>query len=93
GLIQAERGTKYGNLGKRTDILVYDRQLRPYFLVECKAPYVAIAQATLDQVCQYNHIVQAAYVAVCNGTQYQAYAFCSDLAAYQSYEGIPAYPQ
>ncbi|GAB4398486.1 MAG: type I restriction enzyme HsdR N-terminal domain-containing protein [Microscillaceae bacterium] len=92
GLIQTEQGTKYGNLGKRTDILVYDRQLRPYFLVECKAPYVAIEQETLEQVCQYNHVIQAAFVAVCNGAQYQAYAYSPEMTTYQPHAGIPHYP-
>jgi len=66
-LIRMEGGLLLNQLQKRTDILVYDRQGRPFLLVECKAPQVAIDQRVFDQIARYNHVHQAPYLVLTNG--------------------------
>ena len=52
---------------RRADVVVYDDHIRPWMVVECKAPEVPITQDTLDQVAAYNTVLKAPYLAVCNG--------------------------
>ncbi|MFC5409214.1 type I restriction enzyme HsdR N-terminal domain-containing protein [Larkinella bovis] len=66
-LIRNEGGLKLNQLRKRTDILVFDRLGKPYLLVECKAPQVAVTQQVFDQIARYNHVHQAPYLVVTNG--------------------------
>ncbi|WP_128547518.1 type I restriction enzyme HsdR N-terminal domain-containing protein [Larkinella soli] len=66
-LIRGEGGMTLNQLQKRTDLLVYDRSGKPYLLVECKAPTVALTQQVFDQVARYNHVHQAPYLVVTNG--------------------------
>ena len=51
----------------RADLVVYSKKGEPYFIIECKAPSVAISEKTLLQVFEYNKILGAKYVMVTNG--------------------------
>ncbi len=47
---------------RRLDVLVYDHELRPLIVFECKA--AKVTQDALDQVLGYNHVIEAPFVAV-----------------------------
>jgi len=49
-LIRVEGGLTYNELQKRTDIVVFNRQGKPWMVVECKSPALAVAPSTLTQV-------------------------------------------
>jgi len=66
-LISIEGATKYNQLKKRTDILIYDRAGKPFLLVECKAPTVKLNENVLKQVLTYNQNIKAPYIALTNG--------------------------
>lgn len=66
-LIRVESGLVYNELQKRTDIVVHDREGKPWMIVECKSPSMRVSSATLMQVSVYNNSLQAAYVSVTNG--------------------------
>src|SRR3954469_11112877 len=53
-LIKLEGGLRLHGMAKRTDIVVFDPTGQKILLVECKAPSVAISQATFDQAARYN---------------------------------------
>ena len=42
---------------RRFDILVYDKNLQPFMLVECKRKDVKLTQKTIDQIASYNYYV------------------------------------
>lgn len=65
--ISVEKELKINLRKKRFDLLVYDRQMQPFLLVECKAPAVKISQAVFDQVSWYNVALRAPYLLVTNG--------------------------
>ncbi|ALJ00889.1 type I restriction enzyme HsdR N-terminal domain-containing protein [Rufibacter tibetensis] len=69
-LMSVERGTKYNSLQKRTDLRVYSTEGFPLLLVECKAPYVPITEATIRQVAVYNQTIAAPYLMVTNGREH-----------------------
>ena len=58
---------------QRADIVVFDVALKPWLVVECKAPDVAITQSVIDQVVRYNSVLGAHQVVVTNGRVVRAY--------------------
>ncbi|MFL5765494.1 MAG: type I restriction enzyme HsdR N-terminal domain-containing protein [Bacteroidia bacterium] len=90
-LIAVEIGLKYNQLKKRADILVYDKQGKPFLMVECKAPEVAISQDTFDQVARYNMAFRVKYLVVTNGLNHFCCAMDYDTGSYQYLETIPAF--
>lgn len=65
--IHIEMGLRVNDLQKRCDILVYDEQMHPFLLVECKAPSVKVNQAVFRQIATYNLPLQVPYLLVTNG--------------------------
>jgi hypothetical protein len=72
-LIKIEGGLTYNQLQKRTDILIFDREAKPWMVIECKSPELKLSQTTLQQASVYNSTLKAKYLTVTNGMQY----FCS----------------
>lgn len=66
-LIALEKEIRLGELSKRFDILVYDRQHQPWLMVECKAPGIPLNDDTLQQVLRYNISVPVSYLVITNG--------------------------
>ena len=66
-LLQIEGGLSLNQTRKRSDILVYDNLGEKIMVIECKAPAVAITQATFDQAARYNSVYKARWLAVTNG--------------------------
>ena len=53
----------------RFDLVVYDDYLKPWMLVECKAPEVPITTATLEQLLRYQRVLQCRYWVLYNGLE------------------------
>lgn len=58
---------------QRADIVVLDQNLRPFLVVECKAPDVPLSQEVLAQVVRYNSILCAPQIAITNGLEIKAF--------------------
>jgi hypothetical protein len=72
-LIKIEGGLRYNQLQKRTDILIFDREAKPWMVIECKSPELRLSEMTLQQASVYNATLKAKFLTVTNGLQY----FCS----------------
>jgi len=72
-LIAVEKEIKIGELRKRFDIVVYDRQAMPRMIIECKEMNVPLTPAVLNQVLRYNIPLQVNYLVISNGSH--CYAF------------------
>lgn len=68
-LIAVEKAITVGKANKRCDAVVYDRQMRPLMLIECKAETVPLTQKTLDQAITYNRKLNVPYLLLHNGPQ------------------------
>lgn len=66
-LIRVEGGLVYNELRKRTDIVVYDREGKPWMIIECKSPAIAVSPTTLSQATVYNSTLKAPYLCITNG--------------------------
>lgn len=65
--IAVEKSLKLGVLTKRFDILVYDQSHRPWMMIECKAPKVALTTSVLEQLLRYNISLPVRYLIITNG--------------------------
>lgn len=66
-LFRVEGSLTYNQLQKRSDILVFNRDGKPWMLIECKSPTIKLTQNAFNQAAVYNMTVHAKYVAVTNG--------------------------
>jgi len=66
-LIKIEGGLTFNKLSKRSDIVVFNRDGKPWMIVECKSPNEKINQSTLHQASVYNHTLKGKYLTVTNG--------------------------
>ncbi len=60
---------------QRADIVVIDERAKPYILVECKAPNIAIDDEVVMQATRYNAVVKARYILLTNGKKLYCYEY------------------
>lgn len=66
-LLAIEKEIKLGELNKRFDILIYNREHQPWLMVECKAPEVNLSEDVLQQVLRYSITLPVTYLLITNG--------------------------
>jgi hypothetical protein len=88
-LINVEKQIQVNGQTKRYDVVVYHPDGRLRVLVECKAPEVAISQATFDQIAQYNTALRADFLMVTNGLNHY---FCQMDFENEKYHFLPELP-
>ena len=87
-MFRVESSLKYNSLDKRSDILVYNRSGQPHLLVECKSYKTKINQAALNQLTQYNKVLNAQYILLTNGINH----FCCKKNEQKQYDFIDTIP-
>ncbi|WP_420385771.1 type I restriction enzyme HsdR N-terminal domain-containing protein [Roseivirga sp.] len=87
---RVESGLKYNELQKRSDILIYNQQLKPLVLVECKAPSVSLGEGVIEQIGAYNKICQAPLIVITNGVKTFA-GICREGQSLEMLQQIPDY--
>ena len=68
-LIAIEKEIRLGELRKRFDILVYDKNHQPWMMIECKAAVIKLDEKVLEQILRYNISVPVSYLIVTNGSE------------------------
>jgi hypothetical protein len=66
-LLRLEGGLRYNLLQKRTDVVIYNNDGKPWLLVECKAADVAINRTVVEQASRYNLTLRCPILVVTNG--------------------------
>lgn len=90
-LIKIESGLTYNQLQKRSDVVVYDREAKPWLLMECKAPDLKLNQNTIMQAAVYNNEVKAKFIAVSNGLQHVCYEVKENVSETVLLKNFPEY--
>ncbi|MBT8196848.1 MAG: type I restriction enzyme HsdR N-terminal domain-containing protein [Bacteroidia bacterium] len=54
---------------RRTDVVIYDNNLNPWMIIECKAPTIDLDESVLFQATKYNSVLGAKYLLISNGMQ------------------------
>lgn len=89
-LIAIEKEISLFELTKRFDMLVYDRDHKPWLMVECKAQSVPLNEKTLMQVLRYNMAVPVPYLVMTNGSDCRAISREGEQVV--ELDALPAYP-
>ena len=67
GMFRLEHSMSYFKNQKRSDISVLDNEGKMFLLVECKAPNIKLDQKVINQVSEYNKVLDSQYMAITNG--------------------------
>ena len=89
GLMESEYGFIYNRRHYRADVLVFDRQLQPRILVECKAPGVKLDAAVVEQVVRYTRVLAVQFILLTNGTETHLLGRRADGSGYDPLAEIP----
>jgi hypothetical protein len=65
--ISVEKELILNDIKKRYDIVVYNQELKPYLIIECKAPYIELDRLVVEQALRYNLVVKAELLMITNG--------------------------
>ena len=90
-LFRLEGGLKYGQMSKRSDIIVYDKNTLPFLLIECKSYKVKITQQVFEQVSVYNQSVRARFCGVTNGLNHLFYEVDHEKNSITMLKEVPEY--
>jgi predicted type IV restriction endonuclease len=89
--IRVEMGLEVNTLTKRCDILIFNKELEPIFLVECKSAKIKIDQKVFEQIATYNMTLKVPYLFVTNGPD----SYCAEVnhkdRNFKFLEEVPGY--
>lgn len=88
-MMMSEAGFKLGEKQFRADILVYDRNVKPLMVVECKRPEVELTEEVLDQAIRYNMVLSVKYIVITNGSR--TFICVKDSSGYRFVQTVPDY--
>jgi hypothetical protein len=89
--IAVEKSLSYNRMTKRCDIVVYGIDGEPQFIVECKAPEVALSGKVFDQAAIYNRHFRVQYLAITNGMEHSCCQINLDTGETLFLKDIPDY--
>ncbi len=90
-LIAVEKEIQLGDLAKRFDIVVYDRNTRPWMIIECKEMEVALTEQVLNQALRYNITLNVPFIVITNGTD--CYGFAGNHGKLKDLDELPEYEE
>lgn len=91
GLLSLERGHRYNQRQKRTDLVALGPDGRPLLLVECKRPTVAITPAVAQQAATYNQTMRAPFLLLTNGLVHYCWRVDFERGTNERLAEIPTY--
>lgn len=89
--IAVEKLIVVNELRKRGDIIIYDKAMNPFLLVECKAAYVPINEKTFKQIAWYNMPLKVKYLVVTNGLSTYCCSMDYENETYNFLQEIPIF--
>lgn len=91
--IGVEKKVVFNQMPKRCDVLIYDKKMIPFMLVECKAAEVPISLAAFEQIARYNTPLRVPYLLVTNGLDTYCCEMDYEKETFNFLPEIPDYPQ
>ena len=76
---------------RRFDLLVFDKNMKPFLLVECKTPEQKLNFKVFEQVSLYNSNLQVPYLLVCNGIEIHCCKMDYQNNSYRFLQEVPMY--
>jgi hypothetical protein len=76
----------------RYDLFVFDKEMKPFLVVECKGPEVGLDAKVSSQIHAYDYSIQAACLAMVNGKEAICYEKDEETGQPEYLSDIPDYP-
>jgi hypothetical protein len=70
---------------------VFDADVKPWLLVECKSPKVRLTQSTFEQAARYNLKLKAPFLVATNGIASYCCALDFEKSSFEYLEDLPDY--
>ncbi|MFK7806690.1 MAG: type I restriction enzyme HsdR N-terminal domain-containing protein [Saprospiraceae bacterium] len=90
--IAAEKTVVYNGMQKRFDLVVFDADMNPFLLAECKSADQPINLSVFEQVSRYNKNMQVPYILVTNGPELLCCEMDYEEKSYNFLDQLPEYP-
>jgi len=87
--IALEKEIMLGELKKRFDIMVYNKNHQPWMIIECKATAINLNDAVLQQALRYNVSVPVSFLVITNG--HYTYAWEKTARELQQLDEMPSW--
>src|SRR5687767_14677592 len=91
GRMVSEYTVDYNGMKKRCDLVCFDKNLKPFLIVECKAPELKISEDTFYQIARYASSLKAEILILTNGIKHYCAKIDSEKNGLIYLEGIPEY--
>jgi len=91
GLISLEEKIKIGNVEKRSDAIVYNKDLTPFMLIEFKNEKIKLTNDVITQIGVYNLNVKAPYIVITNGVNHIIFKINFDTKEIKLLNEIPKF--
>ena len=88
-LIAIEKEIELGELKKRCDIVVYNRNMDPWMIIECKEMTVNLSEKTIEQILRYHISLPASFLIITNGSY--TYGFEKKMDQFFEMDKLPAF--
>ena len=83
--IAVEKEFKLNGLKKRFDLLIFDKDTQPFFLLEFKSQKESLTEKVLEQCLQYNMKFAVPYLGISNGDFTKAWSFKVGISSEMEY--------
>ncbi len=90
-LIATEREILVGEMRKRFDLVVFNKNAEPWMMIECKEMNITIDRKVLEQVLRYHSSLPCQYLVITNGSF--TYAFKRAGPGFAEIHEFPAHNQ
>ena len=90
-MIKTESALKYNNLKKRSDILIMNRKMGNFMVVECKSYKVKLKKSHLNQIAIYNKVYNSKYIMISNGMDHFICKYNWNSESFEFIDSIPKY--
>ena len=85
--LSVEHAVTVNGMTQRYDLVVFDYELNPYMVVECKAPHIKLTQKVVEQAGRYNNVLRAPFVCVTNGVERMVFSVDFETGEVRRLEG------
>jgi hypothetical protein len=88
-LIAIEKEINLGELKKRCDIVVYNRNMEPWMIIECKEMGINLSVKTIEQILLYHISLPARFLLITNGSY--TYGFEKIMDQFYEMDRLPSF--
>jgi hypothetical protein len=92
-LISVEKALKVNGLNKRTDVVIFTKDMLPRLIIECKAPHIPITNEVFSQIARYNMTLKVKFLLVTNGLLHYCCWIDFENEKFSFLENIPDYKE